>query len=177
MLGVDPVQILGPDVHPGQKWQGDDAPGGMNRQQPEHDADMAVDVGRAGWAGGRVVMDAGPLHVGPVTLGRRVVDRQGDPRQVGDQGLDHLEEQSGGDAAGLLAGCGDGDVAALKLAAQAGGANPTGHRPAAAGQEGAEEQPRQSGGGSEIQAVGEVREPLAWNGVQVRRCHGWLPPG
>ena len=108
-----PGRSLLADVQPGQQRQGDDAPGGMDGQQPEHDPDVAVDVRRAGRAGGRVVMDAGPLDVGPVPLRRRVVEGQGEPRLVGDQGLDHLVDQAGGDVVGLLAGGGDGRVAGL----------------------------------------------------------------
>ena len=68
MLRVDAGQVLGPDVQPGQQRQGDDSPGGVDRQQPEHHPDVAVDVRRAGRAGGRVVMDAGPLDVRPVAV-------------------------------------------------------------------------------------------------------------
>jgi hypothetical protein len=64
----------------------------MDSQQPQHDPDVAVDVRRAGRAGGRVVMDAGPLDVGPVPRRRRVVQRQGEPLLVGDQRLDRIVE-------------------------------------------------------------------------------------
>ena len=47
------------------------------------------------------------------SVGRRVVDRQGEPFLIGDEGADHLADQPGGDVPGLLAGGGDGHVAAL----------------------------------------------------------------
>ena len=68
---------------------------GWTDQEPEHDQDVAVDMWRAGRAGGRVVMDAGSLDERPVPLRRRVVERQGEPRPVGDQGLDYLADQDG----------------------------------------------------------------------------------
>ena len=46
---------------------------------------MAVDVGRAGRAGGRVVVDAGPLDVRPVARCRRVVDGQRQPLEPAQQ--------------------------------------------------------------------------------------------
>ena len=57
------------------------------------------------------------------------------------------------------------------------GADPAGDRPPAGGQDGAEEQPDQPGGGPAIEDSGEAREPLARYGGLVRRCHSWLPPG
>ena len=58
-------------------------------QQPEDDEDVAVDVGRAGRAGGRVVVDAGPLDVRPVPLRRRVVQGERQPLGPAQQRLDH----------------------------------------------------------------------------------------
>ena len=73
MLWVDARQILGPHVQTGQQRQSDDSPCRMDRQEPEHHPDVAVDMRRASRAGGRVVMDASPLHGGPIPLCRRVV--------------------------------------------------------------------------------------------------------
>src|SRR5271157_3688799 len=124
----------------------------MTGQQPEHHPDVAVDMRRASWAGSRVVMDAGSLDVGPITLSRRVVERQGEPRLVGNQGLDHLVDQPSGYVVCLLAGCRDRRVAGLELAAQASGTDPTRDGPPATGQNRAEEQPHQPGGGSAIES-------------------------
>ena len=83
----------------------------------------------------------------------------------------------GGDVVGLLAGGRDGRVAGLVPAAEAGGADPAGDGPAAAGQDRAEEQPGQPGGGAAVEGGCETSEPLARGFVLVRRCDDWLRPG
>ena len=70
-------------------------------------------------------MDTGSLDERPVALSRRVVDCQGEPPEVGDQRLDYLADQAGGDVLGLLAGGRDRRVAGSELGAQASGADPT----------------------------------------------------
>ena len=69
---------------------------------------------------------------------------------------------------GLLAGRGDGRVAGLVLAAQPDGADPAGDGPPAAGQDRAEEEPGQPGGGAGVEGRGESREPLARRRILVR---------
>jgi hypothetical protein len=101
-------------------------------------------------------MDAGSLDERPVALSRRVVDCQGELRLVGDQGLDDLTDQAGGDVLGLLAGRRDRRVARSELDAQASGTNPTCHGPPPAGQDRPEEQPGQPGGGSTVEICSET---------------------
>jgi hypothetical protein len=49
------------------------------------------------------MVDAGPLHVRPVARGGGVVQGEGQPIGLGDQGLDRLQREPGGNAVGLLA--------------------------------------------------------------------------
>jgi hypothetical protein len=51
-------------------------------QEPQDDEDVAVDVGRAGRAGGRVMVQAGPLDMRPVLPGRGVVDGERQPLEA-----------------------------------------------------------------------------------------------
>ena len=78
MLRIDRGQVLHSDVHPRQKRQRDDSPQGMDRQEPEHHPDVAVNMWRSRRARSRVVMDAGSLDERPVALSRRVVECQGE---------------------------------------------------------------------------------------------------
>jgi len=52
------------DVKVGVQGQGDDAPVGVPGDGGKGDPDVAEEVGRAGGAWGRVVVDAGALDVG-----------------------------------------------------------------------------------------------------------------
>ena len=142
-----------------------DAPGRVGDQEPEDDEDVAVDERRAGRAGGRVVVDAGPLDVRPVPLRRRVVQGERQPLGPAHQRLDHRQHEVGGDRLGLLPGRRDGRVARPELVAEPGGADPTGDRPPAAGQDGAEEQQGEPGCGPAVEGGRESGEPLARAGV------------
>ena len=143
----------------------------MGDEQGQDDEDVAVDVGRAGRAGGRVVMDAGPLDVRPVPLRRGVVQGEGQPRGPLEQRPDHLGQEASGDAIGPLAGGGDGDVAGLEPIAELGRPDPGGDGPPAPGQDGAEEQQGEPGGGPAVEGGGEPGEPLARGGCRMRGCH------
>ena len=164
MLRGDPGQVLSADVEPGQQGQRNDAPGRVPDEQPEDDEDVAVNVGRAGRSGGWVVVDAGPLDVRPVPPRRRVVQGDGQPLGVAEQRLDRRQQQVGGDGPGLLAGGRNGRVAGPVLIAEAGGADPAGDGPAAAGQEGAKEQEDESGRGPPVEYGSDSGEPLARGG-------------
>ena len=47
-------------------------------------------------------------------------------------------------------------------------------RAASAGEEDAQQQSGQAGGGALVQPVGQVEEGALQKGGQVRQCHGWL---
>jgi hypothetical protein len=79
VLRVEGRQVLLADVEPGQQRQGDCAPGLVGDEEREDDEDVAIDVGRAGRAGRRVVMDASPLDVRAIPLGRGVVEGESQP--------------------------------------------------------------------------------------------------
>jgi hypothetical protein len=102
------------------------------------------------------VVDAGPLDVRPVPLGRGVVQGEGQPAGVGDQRLDRLQREPGGDAVGLLAGGRDGGIARAELVAQLGGSDPGGDGPPSAGQDRTEEQQGEPRGGPAIEYGGEA---------------------
>ena len=87
MLRIDRGQVLLPDVQPSQERQRDDSPSGMNRQQPEHHPDVAVDMRRTRRPRSRVVMDSGPLDERPIALRRRVVECQGELARPATKGL------------------------------------------------------------------------------------------
>ena len=89
---------------------------------------------RAGGAVRRPVMVPSPW-TRSVTLGRRVVDRRGEPSLIGDQRPDHLADQPGSDVPGLLAGGEDGYIAALIPLTEAGSVDPTGEGFPAASQQ------------------------------------------
>ena len=179
MLRVDARQVLLADVEPGQQRQGDRAPGRVGDEQPEDDEDVAVDVGRAGRAGGRVVVDAGPLDVRPVPLASGCRPGRGSAASAPlSSGRTTSVSEASGDAVGPLAGGRDGGVAGLELVAELGRPDPGGDGPPAAGQDGAEEQEGEPGGGAAVEGGGEPGEPLARGGERVRGCHrGPAPVG
>ena len=82
----------------------------MGGDQAEDDEDLAVEVGGAGGAGGRVVVDAGALDARPAAWRRGIVEGEGQALGPGDQRPDRLDDQPRGDAVGLLAGGGDGGI-------------------------------------------------------------------
>jgi hypothetical protein len=86
-------------------------------------------------------------------------------------------ERQENDGLGLLTGRRDGRVAMLEVVAQPGGADPTGDGPAAASEDGSEEQQGEPRGGTPVEGGGEAGEPLARGGERMRGCHGWLRPG
>ena len=94
-----------------------------------------------------------------------------------EQRPDHLGQEASGDAIGPLAGGGDGGVAGLELVAELGRPDPGGDGPPAPGQDGAEEQQGEPGGGPAVEGGGEPGEPLARGGERMRGCHGRLRPG
>ena len=100
----DRRQILLADVQPGQQRQADDAPHRVVGEEPEDDEDVAVDVGRAGRAGGRVVMDARLLDVRPIPPRRGVLLREGQPLGPAHQRLDDPQYDVCGDRLRLLPG-------------------------------------------------------------------------
>ena len=171
MLRVDARQVLLADVEPGQQRQGDDPPRRVGHEQGQDDEDVAVDVGRSGRAGGRVVMHAGPLDVRPVSLRRGVVQGEGQPLGPRQQRPDHLGQQASGDAIGPLAGGGDGDVAGLVPIAELGRPDPGRDGAPAPGQDRPEEEQGEPRGGAAIEGGGEPGEPLARCGGRVRGCH------
>ena len=164
MLRVEARQVFLADVEPGQQRKGDHSPGWVGHEQGQDDEDVPVDVGRAGRAGGRVVVDACPLDVRPVPLGRRVVQGEGQPRGPLEQRPDHVEQQASGDDVGLLPGGGHGDVAGLEPIAELGRPDPGRDGAPAPGQDGAEEQTGEPGSGPAVEDRCEPGEPLAWGG-------------
>ena len=116
-----------------------------------------------------------PWTWGPYRWRRRVVQRQGDPLLVGDQRLDRIVEQPGRDVVGLLAGRGDGRVARLVFSAQPDGADPSGDGPSAAGQDGAEEEPGQPGGGPGVEGLWRVERTTGTWGYPGAKM-SWLAP-
>ena len=111
MREVELGQILLADVQAGQKRQRRDTPSRMMDEQSEHDPHVTVDVRTAGWSRRGVVVDAGPLHMWPVTRRGRVVEGQHQAAVIGHQRLDHLVGQSGGDEVGAFPSRGSGLMA------------------------------------------------------------------
>jgi hypothetical protein len=140
----------------------------VDDEQGQDDEDVSVDVGRAGRARGRVVVDAGPLDVRPIPPGGGVVDGERQPLDPADQRPDHPQHEVSGGGLGPLPGRRDGRVAALELRAQFGRPDPAGDGPPAAGQDGAEEEQGEPGCGPPVERGGEVVEPLARCGEGMR---------
>src|SRR5262249_53975723 len=106
-----------------------------------------------------------------------IVQGERQPLGSADQRLDHREYEVCGDRPGLLARRRDGRVTGAELIAESGGADPAGDGPAAASQDGAEEEQGEPGCGSPVEGRGEACEPLARGEERMRGCHGWLRPG
>src|SRR5438128_167316 len=137
----------------------------MLEEESENNPNVTKDVSRAGRSWGRVVMDTGSLDVRAVTLGRGIVQREGQPLGVTHDRLDRRENEESSDAVGLLAGRGDGGIARAELIAQPRGSDPTGDGPTASGEDRAEEQQDESWGRTAIESGNEIGEPLARSGV------------
>jgi hypothetical protein len=138
---------------------------------------MPVDVGRAGRAGGRVVMDAGPLDVRTIPLGGGVVEGEGQPRGPLEQRADDFKQEASGDDVGPLTGGGHGDLAGLESVAELGRPDPGRDGTPAPGQDGPEEEEGEPWRGAAVESGGEPGEPLARDGERMRGCHGRLRSG
>src|SRR5262249_47483306 len=135
------------------------------------DPDVAVEEALVGRPRGGVVVVAGPLNLGAVALGRRVVQRE-QQRPRGGQG-EHgaLEEQAGregGDAAQRREEVG----VAGEAAADAGGAEPGGDGAPPPGEQGAGEQDGQAPGGALVQEGGQGANQQLQGGGEVCESHG-----
>jgi len=123
----------------------------------------------AGRSRGRVVVDAGPLHLSPVPRGRGVIPGERQAGGPGHQRLDDLVDEACGHPVGSPPGGRDRGVARAELAAPPGGPDPTRHRPPAAGQDRPDQQPRQPRGGSGVEGGREAGKPVARRGEGIRR--------
>ena len=70
-------------------------------------------------------MDAGALDVTAVSLRRRVINRERESVDAGEQRLEHRGHQERGDEVGDLAGGGHAGVARAEVIAEIASANPT----------------------------------------------------
>src|SRR5262249_58073991 len=121
------------DVEQGAQGQGEGAPEGVADNPGEGAPDVAVDQLLVGRAGGRVVVDAGPLDLLAVAPGRRVVQREQQPALGGEQGHGAAEQQ-GGEQFALAAQGAQEVIVGLVVVPQAGGAEPGGDGAAALGE-------------------------------------------
>src|SRR5262249_62039009 len=115
---------------PGQQGQGEGPPGRLPGEPPQDDPRVSVHEGTAGRPRRRVVVDAGPLDLGTVPLGRRVVEGEQKPSSPGQQRLQYVVGQASGQEVGPPPGGGDGGVRRAELLRDAGGPDPTCNRPA-----------------------------------------------
>src|SRR4051812_3814481 len=122
-------------------------------------------------------MDTSPLDVRAITLGRGIIQRQGESLGVGHDRLDDCEKEESGNSIGLLAGRRDRRIARAELVTQPRGSDPTGDGSTATGQDRAKEQKDEPWAGTAIESDSEIREPLARSGVLMRGCHSRLRPG
>ena len=105
---------------------------------------VAVEEFRAGRPRRGVVVDAGPLDLGPVPLGRRVIEgqQQSLPRDI--EATPQQSEDDGGDRRGLATDAVEEVVVGSEASADPGGPPPTGSGATAVGQEDAERRRRAS---------------------------------
>ena len=148
MPRADAGQVLLADIQSGQQRQGDDAPARLGGEQSEYHPDVPVDERGAGRPGHRVVVDACALHVRPVPLDRRVVQCQ----PVG----------AGGERPhGVVGPTGNEQVRRLPTAATAlQQVRNSSLSPAAAGEQGADEQAGEAGGAARVEQGRQPENPV-----------------
>src|SRR5262249_29921857 len=134
--------------------QGDGRPVVVLGQGGQDDPDVAVDVLLACGPRAGVVMDATALDEGAVAGGGGVVDAQQQALGV-EQGPDG-GLHGDGHVVGLSTDGTDSDVALAPVGGEAAGTEPGGDGAATSGQEEAQQQRGQAGGGSLVQPVGQA---------------------
>src|SRR3954447_5816567 len=101
----------------------------------DDDPNMTVEELRAGRPRRGVVMDPGPLDLGPIPLGRCVIEGQQQSLPWGIEGAPQQPEDDGGDRGGLAADAVEEVVVGTEARADPGGPPPTGSGATALGQE------------------------------------------
>ena len=162
-----------PDVEQGAQRQADGAPERVADDPGQGDPDVAVEELLVGRPRGGVVVDAGPLDVRAVALGRGVVQRRTAAARPG-RGRPGRGGAAGGEPVGVAAQGGEEVVVGGEAGADAGGAEPAGDGAAALGEEGAEEQDGEAPGEALVEAGGQAGDEVLPKGRQEGKIHGRL---
>ncbi len=118
---------------------------------------VSVQIRLIGWARRRIVMDIGPLDMGPVPLGRRIVDHQQQTLRQR-QCPQYQNHQLRRNRFALASNTGKEVIIVLEVVADAGGPEPSRHRASTAGEQDARQHHRQS---PAIAGVQPSRQPFA----------------
>jgi hypothetical protein len=130
---------------------------GCRTASGERYPDVSVEILLVGRPRRGIVMNAGSFHVGPVSLGRGIVDDH--KQSIGQrQDSQHQEQQLGRDGFGLASKCGQEVIIVLVVVGDAGRPQPGRHGSASVGEKDAHQQDRQSPAVSRVQPR---RQPLA----------------
>ncbi len=169
-LGVD---ILAAHVEASQEWQTDGAPQWMPHHPRQCDPHMAIDKLGAGRSRRRIVVHAGPFHLGPVALARRVVDRQHDAAARHDHihgnAQHHPRKQLD-----LVAKGRNEVIIILVVLAKPAGAQPTGNGAASGSEHQTGHQRQQPPGQARVQKAGKPIDPDRDVARQTWGRHPWL---
>jgi len=119
-------------------------------------------------------VSARPLHVRPVPLGRRVVDRQQRPRLAPQRVLDHQDQQPLAQFHPAPPDALQEEVVVLVVVADAARPNPGRDAAPAAGEQRSQQQCRQPPARSSMQSGGQPVGPIFPFRRSPIRCHPWL---
>src|SRR4051812_30035073 len=125
----------------------------------EDDPTVAVEELRAGRPRGGVVVDPGPLDLGPVPLGRRVIEGQQEPLSRAIERTPQQSEDDGGDRRGLATDAVEKVVVGSEVGPDPGGPPPTGGGATAVGPEDAGDDSGESPGRAAMQRSGQGGDP------------------
>jgi hypothetical protein len=154
VVRVNAGDVLLSEVQVGTQGQGQGMPIRVADDPGAGDPEVAVEEALGGGARGGVVVQAGALDFGAVTLRGGVVQGEQPARARVEVAAEAVEEQ-GGEQAGLAPAEGaQQGVAAAEVVGDAPGAEPGGGGAAAAGQEQAQEQRREELGVAFVQEGG-----------------------
>src|SRR5512135_277408 len=137
----------------------------------EDDPTVAVEELRAGRPRCGVVVDPGPLDVGSVPLGRRVIEGQQQSLSWDIERTPQQSEDDGGDRRGLATDAVEEVVVGAEASADPGGPPPTGSSATALSQEDAGDDGSESPGRAAMQRSGQGSDPGHPLGGQTNSEH------
>src|SRR5262249_24171608 len=135
VVGRDSRQVFPADVQRGAHGQGQGVTAGVADDPGQGEPDVAVDELLSGRPGGGGVVQAGPLHAGPVALGRRVVLGEQPAGLLRQEVPEEVAEEDAGEEGDFVSQGAQQAVGAAELQGEVAGAEPCGGGAAAAGEQ------------------------------------------